>query len=226
MSGIFYGIGVGPGDPELLTVKAINAIKEVDIIIAPKTEKKEDSVALSIARPYLRDDVEIVKQVFPMVVNFEKSPEAWENNKNEILALLKAGKKIAFLTLGDGDEQCRSVAGREFASTFLETLQEFVTAFVAAEPVDLVAVAHGDVAVHRDIGAAFRVLDHFAGSDLALDLSGLVFGVFLFLFQKIIGKQSVQDVNGQTQHKPFPHMVALLLLRGAGSHALSQPRIA
>ena len=45
MSGIFYGIGVGPGDPELLTVKAINAIKEVDIIIAPKTEKKEDSVA-------------------------------------------------------------------------------------------------------------------------------------------------------------------------------------
>lgn len=101
MSGIFYGIGVGPGDPELLTVKAINAIKTVDIIIAPKTEKKEDSVALSIARPYLRDDVEIVKQVFPMVVNFEKSPEAWENNKNEILALLKSGKKVAFLTLGD-----------------------------------------------------------------------------------------------------------------------------
>ena len=101
MLGIFYGIGVGPGDPELLTVKAINAIREVDVIIAPKTEKKEDSVALSIARPYLKKDVEIVKQVFPMVVNFEQSPDAWENNKNEILALLKAGKKVAFLTLGD-----------------------------------------------------------------------------------------------------------------------------
>lgn len=101
MSGIFYGIGVGPGDPELLTVKAINAIREVDVIIAPKTEKKEDSVALSIARPYLKRDVEIVKQVFPMVVNFEQSPEAWEQNKNEILALLQDGKKVAFLTLGD-----------------------------------------------------------------------------------------------------------------------------
>lgn len=101
MSGIFYGIGVGPGDPELLTVKAINTIREVDVIIAPKTEKKEDSVALSIARPYLKEDVEIVKQVFPMVVNFEQSPEAWENNKNEILVLLKSGKKVAFLTLGD-----------------------------------------------------------------------------------------------------------------------------
>jgi precorrin-2/cobalt-factor-2 C20-methyltransferase len=101
MSGIFYGIGVGPGDPELLTVKAINIMKEVDIIIAPKTEKKDGSVALSIARPYLKKDIEIVYQVFPMVVKFEESTEAWETNKNEILALLKAGKKIAFLTLGD-----------------------------------------------------------------------------------------------------------------------------
>jgi len=101
MSGIFYGIGVGPGDPELLTVKAINIMKEVDIIIAPKTEKKDGSVALSIARPYLKKDIKIVYQVFPMVVKFEESTEAWEANKNEILALLKAGKKIAFLTLGD-----------------------------------------------------------------------------------------------------------------------------
>ena len=65
MSGIFYGIGVGPGDPELLTVKAINAIKKVDVLIAPKTEKKDGSVALSIAKPYLKEDVEIVYQVFP-----------------------------------------------------------------------------------------------------------------------------------------------------------------
>ena len=101
MSGIFYGIGVGPGDPELLTLKAINIIKEVDVIIAPKTEKKEDSVALSIARPYLKSDVNIVKQVFPMVVDFEKSPESWEANKQEILTYLEQGKKVAFLTLGD-----------------------------------------------------------------------------------------------------------------------------
>lgn len=101
MKGIFYGIGVGPGDPELLTMRAIRVLKEVDVIIAPKTEKKEDSVALEIARPYLKVDVEVVKQVFPMVVNFEQSPEAWEQNKAEILALLAQGKKVAFLTLGD-----------------------------------------------------------------------------------------------------------------------------
>lgn len=102
MSGIFYGIGVGPGDPELLTVKAIKAIEKVDVLIAPKTEKKEGSVALTVAKPYLKKDVEIVYQVFPMVKGFaENSTEAWEANKQEILALLQAGKNVAFLTIGD-----------------------------------------------------------------------------------------------------------------------------
>ena len=50
MQGYFYGIGVGPGDPELLTVKAINTLKKIDAVIAPKTEKKEGSVALSIVK--------------------------------------------------------------------------------------------------------------------------------------------------------------------------------
>jgi precorrin-2/cobalt-factor-2 C20-methyltransferase len=101
MAGIFYGVGVGPGDPELLTVKAINIIKGADVIIAPKTEKKEDSVALSIARPFLKVDVQIVKVVFPMVLNNEILSDAWENNKNTIIEFLAAGKKVVFLTLGD-----------------------------------------------------------------------------------------------------------------------------
>lgn len=99
--GIFYGIGVGPGDPELLTVKAINAIKNSDVIIAPKTEKKDGSVALTIAEPYLRNDVEIVYQTFPMVTNFEDFHKIFEENEKEILKFLNAGKNAAFLTLGD-----------------------------------------------------------------------------------------------------------------------------
>ena len=102
MSGIFYGIGVGPGDPELLTVKAIKAIEQVDVLIAPKTEKKDGSVALTVAKPYLKEDVEIVYQVFPMVKGFaENSTDAWESNKQEILELLRSGKNVAFLTIGD-----------------------------------------------------------------------------------------------------------------------------
>nr|WP_092070901.1 precorrin-2 C(20)-methyltransferase [Dendrosporobacter quercicolus]NSL48411.1 precorrin-2 C(20)-methyltransferase [Dendrosporobacter quercicolus DSM 1736]SDM15945.1 precorrin-2/cobalt-factor-2 C20-methyltransferase [Dendrosporobacter quercicolus] len=101
MSGVFYGVGVGPGDPELLTVKAIKAIEAADVIIAPKTEKKEGSVALTIASPYLKPDVEILTQVFPMVSDTEILTEAWASNKQTILTLLAAGKKVVFLTLGD-----------------------------------------------------------------------------------------------------------------------------
>ncbi|MBQ7514755.1 MAG: precorrin-2 C(20)-methyltransferase [Schwartzia sp.] len=101
MAGTFYGIGVGPGDPELLTMKAVKALQKVDIIIAPRTEKKDGSVALDIARPYLKETVRIVYQVFPMVKEFEKDTVAWEENKKEILGFLNEGKNVAFLTLGD-----------------------------------------------------------------------------------------------------------------------------
>lgn len=101
MSGIFYGVGVGPGDPELLTLKAINAIKTADVVIAPRTEKKDESTALSIARPYIQDGCEILELVFPMNYNAQALSDAWVNNKKTILELLDAGKKVAFLTLGD-----------------------------------------------------------------------------------------------------------------------------
>lgn len=99
--GEFYGIGVGPGDPELLTIKAVNVLRKVDAIIAPKTEKNGDSLALSIAQPFLKENTEIIKLVFPMSFDSETLSNAWESNKNVILGLLAAGKKIAFLTLGD-----------------------------------------------------------------------------------------------------------------------------
>ena len=101
MKGTFYGIGVGPGDPELLTVKATKAIEKVDVLIAPKTEKKEGSVAYNIAKPYLRDDVEIVYQTFPMVKGFSDDTSAWEANMKEIMELLEQGKNVGFLCLGD-----------------------------------------------------------------------------------------------------------------------------
>ena len=101
LNGTFYGIGVGPGDPELLTVKAIDALKKIDVLIAPKTEKKSDSVALSIARPYLKPSVEIIFQTFPMVRDFAAEKKIFEANTNEILKNLRGGKNVGFATLGD-----------------------------------------------------------------------------------------------------------------------------
>ncbi len=101
MKGKLYGIGVGPGDPELMTVKAARLVSEADVIITPKTEKKDGSVALNIAKPYIKDHTEIVPVVFPMVLNDDTQKEGWEEARNIITKLLSEGKQVVFLTLGD-----------------------------------------------------------------------------------------------------------------------------
>ncbi|NPV90731.1 MAG: precorrin-2 C(20)-methyltransferase [Firmicutes bacterium] len=99
--GKFYGVGVGPGDPELITLKAVRILREAEVIVAPRTEKKDESTALSIARPYIGPDAVVLELVFPMVFDESDLAGAWEKNRNTIRLLLEAGKNVAFLTLGD-----------------------------------------------------------------------------------------------------------------------------
>jgi len=101
MKGKLYGIGVGPGDSELMTVKAARIVGEADIIITPKTEKKDGSVALDIASPYIQEHTEIVPVVFPMVLDDSTQEEGWQEAKRIILSYLDEGKSVVFLTLGD-----------------------------------------------------------------------------------------------------------------------------
>lgn len=99
--GKLYGIGVGPGDSELLTVKAVKTIRNADIIITPKTEKKDGSVAFNIAKPYIPEDIEILPMVFEMSLNMDAVKEQWDKNRKLIEGKLAEGKNIVFLTLGD-----------------------------------------------------------------------------------------------------------------------------
>lgn len=101
MKGKLYGIGVGPGDSELMTVKGARIIGEADVIITPKTEKKDGSVALTIAKPYIQSHTEIVPVVFPMVLDDNQQQEGWEEARRIITDLLESGKNVVFLTLGD-----------------------------------------------------------------------------------------------------------------------------
>ncbi|MDO8094952.1 MAG: SAM-dependent methyltransferase, partial [Candidatus Brocadiales bacterium] len=64
-TGNFYGIGLGPGDPELLTLKAIQTIRQVDCIFVPKSDSKEDSIALEIVKEYVKGK-RVIEQVYPM----------------------------------------------------------------------------------------------------------------------------------------------------------------
>ena len=55
MKATLYGIGVGPGDKELLTVKAVRAIENSDVVIAPSALEDGDSIALETAKEYIKE---------------------------------------------------------------------------------------------------------------------------------------------------------------------------
>ena len=96
---ILYGIGVGPGDSELLTVKAVRAIENSDVIVAPSAMDGGESIALDTAREYIKEGTEIAIKHFPMGTKdrVEKVKEAYEF----IDSKLAEGKNVSFLTIGD-----------------------------------------------------------------------------------------------------------------------------
>lgn len=100
-SGKLYGVGVGPGDPELITVKAVKAIEKADIIFTAASSKNPYSLAVEIASPYIREDAVVRQLGFPMTKHSDEVEAAWIANAKEIAAELKAGKTAVFLTLGD-----------------------------------------------------------------------------------------------------------------------------
>lgn len=101
MKGKFYGIGVGPGDPELITLKAISAIEKADILICPDAGKGKKSIALEIGEAYVKDSTERVAMTFPMVYDEDVLNKSWEANAVEIEKYINDGKNVAFITLGD-----------------------------------------------------------------------------------------------------------------------------
>ena len=99
--GKLFGVGVGPGDPELLTVKAVRVIKEADIIFTAASSKNKYSLAVEIAQPYISSAVKIEQLSFPMTKDEKEVESAWIYNATQIAKQLEKGKKAVFLTLGD-----------------------------------------------------------------------------------------------------------------------------
>jgi len=99
--GTLYGLGVGPGSPDLLTIRAVKVLQSVSVILAAASPKNDDSLALSIAAPHLPPGCETVRLDFPMTRDTTLLHQAWEQNAQKVASLLKKGMNAAFLTLGD-----------------------------------------------------------------------------------------------------------------------------
>lgn len=107
MKGIIYGVGVGPGDPENLTLKAVRLIRACPVIAVPG-EKPEESVAWRIAAaavPELKDK-ETVAVPAPMVRDRAEMERQHRRGAELLEAVLDTGRDVAYLTLGDPTVYC------------------------------------------------------------------------------------------------------------------------
>jgi precorrin-2/cobalt-factor-2 C20-methyltransferase len=125
MAGKLYVIGIGPGDPELLTLKAVRILKEVPCVCVPKGREEGSSLALSIVQKSLNlEGKEIIEAHFPMVKSAEarkrrssevfnsqtseladlrasKLDEKWHDTIETVYSRLNKGADMAFITIGD-----------------------------------------------------------------------------------------------------------------------------
>ncbi len=100
-TGILYGLGVGPGDPELITLKAARVLNTADVVFAAASTKNSYSLALSIAKAHIPDLTPVRMLTFPMTHDNSEKEAAWQAHANTIIEELQQGKKAAFITLGD-----------------------------------------------------------------------------------------------------------------------------
>ena len=100
--GILYGLGVGPGDPELITVKAFRVIQESPVIAYPKKLRGSKSYAHRIVDVYINpEEKDMLGLVFPMTKDEAVLEREWTRSVELVYEKLKEGKDVAFVTEGD-----------------------------------------------------------------------------------------------------------------------------
>lgn len=97
------GIGVGPGDVDLLTVKAVKAIQNADIIMCPASKEDRPSIALAVVSSIIDKSKkqEIVKLIFPMTKDKDVLENIWKKNAKIMAEAVLTGKNVVYLTVGD-----------------------------------------------------------------------------------------------------------------------------
>jgi precorrin-2/cobalt-factor-2 C20-methyltransferase len=107
MTGKLYVVGVGPGDPELVTLKGARILRETNCVCVPKGREEGKSFALSIVRKVVdMEGKEVIEAYFPMKKTARPGHAVeldarWNRTVTEVLARVESGRDVVFITIGD-----------------------------------------------------------------------------------------------------------------------------
>ena len=144
----FYGVGVGPGDPSLITLRAVEVLQKIQTVAIPKSKLERESIAWEIAKIHCPEGVRILELEMPMTSDREILQAAWQRAAERIKTELDQGHSIAFLTLGDPSlystyHYLLSILKHQLAEEQIETVPG-ITAMAATAAKVNIPLATGD----------------------------------------------------------------------------------
>ena len=101
LTGKLYGIGAGPGDPELISVKGLRILQTVPVVAFPTGLKGKPGIAQQIITPWLRDEQLLLPLTFPYVQDLTLLQQAWNLAAQQVWEQLRQRKEVAFVSEGD-----------------------------------------------------------------------------------------------------------------------------
>jgi precorrin-2/cobalt-factor-2 C20-methyltransferase len=189
---MLYSLGTGPGDPELMTFKAVNILKKVNYLAVPVSATGQDSVALQVVRPHIKErldagELQIIELLFPMLKDRQAAIQHRVTAAEEVLRVLESGSDIAMITIGDPTiySTCFYVDEIVRARGFDTQIIPAVSSVTAAAATAGVSLARQDESISivpglKGADEVFEYLDHaetlviMKAGALATDLSDLL----------------------------------------------------
>jgi precorrin-2/cobalt-factor-2 C20-methyltransferase len=98
--GHFYAVGIGPGAPDLITLRAARILEAADALVAPRSERSGESLALRIAAAHVHGQ-EVLVHAYPMNRDQASTRASWAQVADWVAMRMEAGQAVAQLTLGD-----------------------------------------------------------------------------------------------------------------------------